>query len=102
SWSLPDPLPIFGVLPLDGRPALDVDVEEGHAAGLAGHVHRGLGAAVEVAVDLGPLHELPALDATLEGLHVDELVVDAVALGPPRVPGGDAHRAVRLGEVRHQ
>src|SRR5690606_18866062 len=92
----------IGVLALDRLAALHVDVEEGDPAGLAGHVDRGLRAAVEVAVNLGPLHELAPLDAPLEGLDVDELVVDAVALGAAGIPGGDAHREVGLRQLLHE
>ena len=80
--------------------ALHVDVEDGDA--LAGDrlVDHRLRAAVEVAVDLGPLDELAPLDLLLEGHGVDEAVVDAVLLLPARAAGGvadreDARRASR-------
>jgi hypothetical protein len=71
----------LGVPALDGPAALHVDVEDGDAPGGEGPIHRRLGAPVEVAVHLRPLHELVPLDHPLEGEGVDEVVIHPVALG---------------------
>ena len=70
-----------GVLALDGLPALDVDVEDGDAVIGCAPLHHRLRAAVEMAVDLGPLDELAAARCALEGV-IDEVVLDPVLLGP--------------------
>ena len=70
--------------------------------GGGGLIHDGAGAAVEVAVDLGPLHELAGVDLLLEGLGVHEVVIHAVALLTAGLAGRVAGGEERAWHLAHQ
>jgi len=64
-----------------------VDVED-DAARVRCSLHLGASRAVEIAVDLGPLHELVQFDQLLERLAADEVVLAAVLLAGAGLSGG--------------
>jgi hypothetical protein len=79
---------------LDGT--LDLDVQNHVLALLHGLVHIALGRSVEVAHILGVLQELLLGDPLAEGVHVHEVIVDAVQLAGPGVAGGGGDREVQV------
>ena len=82
--------------------ALPVDVEQHVAAAGQRLLDSRARRAVGMAVDLGVLQQLAALDHRAVGGAVDELIVDAVDLARPLRPGGhrDRQRELRL-ELQH-
>ena len=87
-----------GVRPLAGHldGALDLNVQNHILALFHGLVHKALGGAVEIAHVLRVLQKLVHGDPLAEGIHVHEMVVDAVQLTGPGRPGGGGHGKIQV------
>jgi len=81
---------------------LDVDVEYQVAARLARLVDLGPVGSIVIAEDVGVFQELAAEETLLELPPGDELVVLAVALGAPPLPGGVGHGKAQAGHPGHK
>ena len=79
---------------LDG--ALDLDVQDHVPPLVHGLVHEPLGGAIEVPHVLRVLQELVLGDPLPEGVHVQEVVVDAVDLPRPGLPRRGGHGKIQV------
>ena len=88
----------YGVRPLAGDldGALDLNVQDDIPALIHGFVYKALGGTVEVPHIFGVLQELVHGDPLAEGLHIHEVVMDAVQLAGTGVPGGSGDGKIHI------